>query len=446
MKLLNLCLVIGAVLLSVQSSHAQIQAVPQLSLSDVIERALEENDLIQIQRIETEIAENTATPGNAGYLPTLSLVSGLDYQTNNADLLLRTFQPNPPAIRIDESGVETTTFTAAFQVDYTLFDGFARKNRYRILKQGSAIANKQQEIVINQVIMDVTRLFYTLLDLQKEEELLGEIVETSEERNAKIQRRFDLGTIDGLTLLQARTNLNRDLLRLEEVRVARRNIRKDLAFLIGIEVDDDFSVQSTFRPIQLADYATLKNSILLQNPEIELAKQGIVLTKADLEAQKSSRYPRLSTFARLNYLNQTNDVQQIAEIETLGPQVGLSLQYALFTGGQNRIAIQNKRLSVKTAEQQQQLVLVQILTETSKEYETLTLLQTQLEKEQENLTSFQEAFNRTERRFLDGQATSIDFRDAQNALLDAELSISAIQSNVMLAFYRIQQLQGALIQ
>ena len=39
----------------------------------------------------------------------------------------------------------------------------------------------------------------------------------------------------------------------------------------------------------------------------------------------------------------------------------------------------------------------------------------------------------------------LNLRETQNALLDAELSITKIQSNIMIAFYRLQHLQGSLI-
>ena len=226
MKLFKAILVLVFVLIN--SKNLTAQTPESYSLSEVIEKALIENDLIQLQKIETQISENSAKKGNAGYLPSINLVSGFDYQSNSSDILLRTFQPNPSTVQFDGNGVESKTFTAAFQLDYTLFDGFAQKNRYEILKQGAEIANKQQEIIINSVILDVTELYFQLYNLQKQEGLLSEIVATSKDRTTKIQRSFELGSINGLTKLQAETNLNRDLLLLEEIKVARKNMRKDL--------------------------------------------------------------------------------------------------------------------------------------------------------------------------------------------------------------------------
>jgi len=442
MKSLNYLIISISLFFMSEQALAQSTLTDSLKLSDVVFLALEENNLIQIQKIETEIAKNEMTPGNAGYLPSLSLSSDLEYQNSSAELLLRTFQPNPPTISIDESQVTSTTFNSSLELNYTLFDGFERRNRYNILKHSGKIAEWNQEAVINSIVMDVTRLFFHLYDLQEQERLLEEIVQTSQERITTIERRFELGSIDGLTLLQAKANMNRDLLDLERVRMVKANSRKDLSLLIGKNPEEDFNVIFTPRTFEIESYDLIQESVLSNNPEIQLAMLGINIEKSNLEIQKSAYYPTLTSFARLNYFNQNNDIQQVAEIETFGPQIGISFRMSLFSGGRNKIAIQNKRLSLKASEQRKLFIEDQILTEASKEYESLLFLQIQLNKEIENLASFQNSYERVERRFLEGQSTSTEFREAQNSLLNAELIISQIRSSIMVSHYRLQELKG----
>jgi len=366
----------------------------------------------------------------------------LEYQNRSAELLLRTCQANPATINIDEAQVASTTFNSARERSYTWFEGFERRNKYNILKHSGKIAEWNQEAVINSIVMDVTRLFFHLYDLQEQERLLEEIVQTSQKRITTIERRFELGSIDGLTLLQAKANMNRDLLDLERVRMVKANSRKDLSLLIGKNPEEDFNVVFTPRAFEIESYDLIQESVLSNNPEIQLARLGINIEKSNLEIQKSAYYPTLTSFARLNYFNQNNDIQQVAEIETFGPQIGISFRMSLFSGGRNRIAIQNKRLSLKASEQRKLFTEDQILTEASKEYESLLFLQTQLNKEIENLASFQNSYERVERRFLEGQSTSTEFREAQNSLLNAELIISQIRSIIMVSHYRLQELKG----
>ena len=53
------------------------------SLDDCIQTGLERNYSIRIIRNEQQISDNNATPGNAGYLPTVDLSSGFSGTLNN---------------------------------------------------------------------------------------------------------------------------------------------------------------------------------------------------------------------------------------------------------------------------------------------------------------------------------------------------------------------------
>lgn len=53
------------------------------SLNDCIKTGLEQNYSIRIIRNEQQISDNNATPGNAGYLPTVDLNGGLSGTMNN---------------------------------------------------------------------------------------------------------------------------------------------------------------------------------------------------------------------------------------------------------------------------------------------------------------------------------------------------------------------------
>ena len=53
------------------------------SLDDCIQTGLERNYSIRIIRNEQQVSDNNATPGNAGYLPTVDLSGGFSGSVNN---------------------------------------------------------------------------------------------------------------------------------------------------------------------------------------------------------------------------------------------------------------------------------------------------------------------------------------------------------------------------
>ncbi|MEM8906758.1 MAG: TolC family protein, partial [Bacteroidota bacterium] len=116
-----------------------------LLLEDAIDLAIQQNPQIKVQRVFTEIAANNLFKANAGLLPTISAVSDLSYSNNFSSFNIRTFQPEPPAIDIDESGVENVNISVGVQANYVLYDGGSAKFRYQLLQGQSALSLAQQE-------------------------------------------------------------------------------------------------------------------------------------------------------------------------------------------------------------------------------------------------------------------------------------------------------------
>ena len=73
------------------------------------------------------------------------------------------------------------------------------------------------------------------------------------------------------------------------------------------------------------------------------------------------------------------------------------------------------------------------------------LLRDQLVREEENIETFRESYSRTEERFYNGKVTSLDLRDAQNALLNAEITISNLKADILKSTLRLEGLKGSLM-
>ena len=58
--------------------------------------------------------------------------------------------------------------------------------------------------------------------------------------------------------------------------------------------------------------------------------------------------------------------------------------------------------------------------------------------------NFTESFRRMQERYYNGKATSLDIRDTQNALLNANITVSDIQAEIIQSFMRLENLHGGL--
>ena len=421
---------------------AEAQVKETLTLEQAIALALDNNHALKIQQKQVDIATNNIYPGNAGLVPTITLIGNADYQNNDTDGLIRTFADDPPTVPINDGAASATTYSAVVQADYVLLGGFTGRYQYKILQGQRDLAYHQQQAIINQTVVGVSDLFLEIAKLQSLEELLDKNVRIGKDRLQKVEDQFQFGKVTGLAVLRAKTDLNQDQSSLDQVLVAKNNLKRDLNFLIGLEASTKYRVTVNYQPPASTGYEQLKNAVLTNNPEIQLRKKGVELADHQIKFNAARRLPTVNAFANYGYFNQENDLQQLAEIETLGYTVGVGVRYNLFTGGRTHRNIQNARLNREVSQFQQKQTEDQLVADAVKEQNNLSLLGDQLLREEENIETFRESYSRTEERFYNGKASSLDLRDAQNALLNAEVTINNLKADIMKTSLRLEALKG----
>lgn len=427
------------------SSSSNLEVNKVLTLEEVIALALENNQELKIQQRRVDIANNNVYPGNAGLVPTISLLGNASYQNNDTDALIRTFQESPPTVAVSDGSAATTTYSAVIQADYVLLGGFSGKYQYQLLRNQKDLAYYQQQAAINRTIVNVSDLFLEIAKLQSQEELLQKNVKIGEERLSKVEDQFEFGKVTGLTVLRAKTDLNQDQSLLDNVLVAKNNLKRDLNFLLGIDAETKYRVSVSYQPPALVGVEDLKAEVMANNPNIQLGNKGVEVANNEYKLSTTRRLPTVNAFANYGYFNQENDFQQLAEVETLGYTVGVGFRYNLFSGGKTNRNIQSAKLGYEVSQFQQQQAKDMVLAEAIKERNSLVLLRSQLKREQENIETFRESYSRTEERFYNGKVPSLDLRDAQNALLNAEITINNLQADIMKSSLRLEALKGNLL-
>jgi len=416
-----------------------------LTVQDAIYLAVANNQNLKIQALMVQSAQNSATKGNAGLLPTVALTGSANYQNNTADIGIRTFAENPPRVDLNEDGVASTTMQFMLQANYVLVGGYAGRYRYQILQAQNTQAYYQQQVALNQVALGVAELFMDIANLQQQEALLLENVDISQKRLDRISNRQAFGQATGMERLSAQTEINSNLNALDQVRLSKSNLLQELNFLMGVPPTWQYQVQVNYQPPPVPSAQQVQSRLLAQNPGLQVARQNALLAQKQENLSRAVRYPQISATAGYGYFQQENDLQQLARIETLGYTVGLNLRYNIFTGGQNSTRVQNARLASQISQHQQQYQQDALVKEALKEHSRLVLLLQQLQRAQQDLATFKSNFNRTEQRFFNGKATALDVRDAQRALLNAQVAISNAKIQIMKSALRLDQQQGRLL-
>ncbi|MEO1050530.1 MAG: TolC family protein [Bacteroidota bacterium] len=421
------------------------QVKEELTLEDAISLALKNNQALKIEQRRVDIATNNVFAGNAGLVPTITLIGNASYQNNDTDVVIRTFAENPPIVAVNDGSAATTTYSTVVQADYVLLGGFSGRFQYKLLQDQKDMAYYQQQAMINRTIVTVSDLFLEIAKLQSQEELLQKNVKIGEERLVKVQDQFQFGKVTGLAVLRAKTDLNQDRSALDNVLVAKNNLKRDLNFLIGLEAEKRYRVSVSYTPPAGLAIDELKAQVKTNNPDIQLGAKGVELANNQFRLSTTRRLPTVNAFANYGYFNQENDLQQLAEIQTLGYTVGFGVRYNLFNGGKTSRNIQSAKLNREISEFQNDQTEDRVLAEAVKELNNLTLLKDQLQREEENIETFRESYSRTEERFYNGKVASLDLRDAQNALLNAEITINNLKADIMKSSLRLEALKGSIL-
>ncbi|MEM9848378.1 MAG: TolC family protein [Bacteroidota bacterium] len=416
----------------------------QISLAEAIAKAIAQNPSIKIQKMESQMAENKVFKANAGKLPTIDAVGSATYANNFADVKLRTFQPDPEFIEIDEFGVETWNANLGVQANYVVFDGGRSDYRLQLLQGLSDVEQAKQQVLVNETTLGVSRLYLEILKLQNQAAFLSENIENSKARIQKMEDRKQFGQTNQLSILQLQTALNQDEAALDDVLLVKANLVRDLNFLMGATLEEDFEVLAIDRQVALPNLETVQAAILSNNPQLKLSKLGIAIAGTELQLNQLDRQPSVAAFATVGYNYQNNDVQQLAEIQTAGVMLGFNARYNLFDGGIRKNRIQNAQIGVEIANSRRQLLEEDLRNRALKEHSSIVLLQSQLAREQQNLKTFEEAYTKTQDLFEAGKTNNLALRDAQLARLNVLLRIDQLKVDVLMADMRLQQLMGKL--
>ena len=201
-------------------------------------------------------------------------------------------------------------------------------------------------------------------------------------------------------------------------------------------VDTAILVNKTLNLEQLMDQMLESNATLLY------AKKNTAIADLDYRQKASQSYPYLRMNAGYGYtLNKYNKGTNYHR-GTLGLDFGLTLGINLFDGNRQRIQRRNARINAEN------VMLDQTEVEQGLKADLYTLWQAYennlqiIKLEQENLTVAKDNHEIAMERYMLGDLSGIEMREAQKSLLDAEERLLTARYNTKLCEISLLQISG----
>jgi outer membrane protein TolC len=412
-----------------------------LTKEQAVAMVLEKNFGVQISNNQVEMAKNSSSIYNTGYLPEFGIAGGANYTLNN---LSAEFQDGRTT---SLNGATATAYNASLGMNYAIFDGLGRMYNYRQLKEQYNLSELEARETIEEAISQLFSVYYEVAFLTQNVNTLNEILEVSKERVRTLQYQFEYGQTNRLNVLNAEVDLTNDSINFINAQLNLRNMKRTLNFILARDVDTPFEVDTSVLFTEMLQKEKLMASAERNNVRLMQARKNYEIGDYNRMINRAAYLPKLNLNTAYGYnKNFNNEASFLASSMSYGLNGGLSLSWNIFDGGRTKIAQQNIKIN------QENLVLMMNQTNMEVQRDFLNAWDEYQNKlyiyftQERNMQTNQLNFDRTHEQFKLGQINSVEFRQAQINLQNAINGRDKAKFEAKFAELQVLQLSGLLLE
>jgi outer membrane protein TolC len=191
----------------------------------------------------------------------------------------------------------------------------------------------------------------------------------------------------------------------------------------------------------LLSFDELWQSTLNNNASLLKSEQNKKLASLEMKAVKSRNYPYLKVNAGYGYTINKYEISNTSRRDNLGLNFGVTLGFNLFDGNRSR-EIKNARIAIENAQLQQNDMRQALKADLSNLWQAYQNNIEMLKLERENLIAAVENHEIASERYMLGNLSGIEMREAQKSLLDAEERILSAEYDTKMCEISLLQLSG----
>ncbi|RMF59146.1 MAG: TolC family protein [Calditrichaeota bacterium] len=453
MKVLSLVFVLFFVL---GFYPVEAQSKKPLTLRDCIQIALENNPNIQTSRNLAKIARYNAKSSLSNILPSVSInASGSRFRRGDA-----TTQADVPITRIDpvtgepivigfrnqevvNPGFQRNSYSTSLTVSQNIFDGGYWWNSIRRSRVDRMVAEEDVDVRTNEIIRLVAQNFFNLLKQEKLLEVYQLAVQRSSDNLTKTQKMFELGSVAKIDVYRARVNLGNDKISLINQRNVVMQAKQALNISMGYPPNQPLEIESEYHPqYQIPPLEELIQTAMQHQPELVRRELDVHSQRLAVALAKSTFFPNISGF--FSYSRDNTELEKIyTDINrNWSVSMGVRFSFNLFNGFQDQVNYQNAKINFKNAQLALEDYKRNLIADVRTLYQNYMDLLEIIEINKANLEAAKEEYRLATERYKLGSATSLDVREAQVNLTDAERIVVSAEYNLIITYAELQEAVG----
>ena len=423
--------------------NQHLSAQNKLTVEQAIAATIENNYDIQLLRNDSTSYALDKYYARAAFLPRVNAATGLVFNNNNQK------QKLADGTKRQSSGIKSNNISGSVQLNWTVFDGFKMFATRDKLSQFVLLGELN---IKNQIVNSVATVINNYFNIVRQKQQLKAIEEQmsiNEERVKLAEKKFSVGVGAKPDILQGKVDLNAQKAARLKQQTLIDQLKEQLNQLMNVELNTRYEV---------ADSIVFRDEIILgdmmgtvegTNPQLQLIKKNIDISKLTLKERKAERYPVVSFNSAYNYSRTTNQTV----INTFTPLLnrnngfnyGIGVTIPILNGFNVKRQIQQAQLDIDYLNinyKNQKSKIDLGITNAFKDYE---LQKKTLALEEENILLAKEnVFIALERLRL-GISTYLELRETQKSLELAYDRLIAARYNTKLAETELLRLKGDLV-
>jgi len=416
-----------------------IPAQVVMTLDSAVQEGLISNYRVLISNNEAEKNKQNITWGNAGFLPSVTAYGSYDRASFDAR------QSVVSGSELDNARASASFFNAGLKADWVLFDGSKMFVKYGQLQSAWKISDIESHITMENVVAGIISAY---CDMIRQKELVTvclQQLETSKLRMDIAEDRLNSGLGSRQEWLQAVVAMKADsnTLLLQEADYLKSGI--SLNRMLSANPSRTLTIEDTLRLSDLPSREFLKNRIFTSNNLIKLYTEKLAYSRSEEKILQSGHYPKVSLTGSYSYAETNTEAAFIKYNRFFGPQAGLSLSYPLFDGLRLKNAVQTAKINSENRE----LWLKDFMLEAEALFdETWLDYQSQLNTinlGRDRLTIARMNLDIAMNAYTSGAISSIEVREAQDALYEASADLIHALCNTRLKETELLKICGMLL-
>lgn len=418
------------ILASTLSLHGQSEyaGAKSFSLQEAVEYAVQNNLNAENARLDRTSADRRVWETAASGLPQVNASAVYNNNLSLATTLIPDFLGDPNE-KIEVQFGTRHYATAGINASQLLFSGqyFVGLQTAKLYKE---FTEKNLQLTEQQIREAITQGYYLVLLAENTLEALNGNYENMKSVYSETKTMFETGFVEENDVDQLEitlTDLENAVLSMERQAVASRSLLK---YQMGLPMNQEIVLTDQLNDMVAGlNYEMLMENELDVNSNInyQLLDDQEKLALMDLKLKKTEYMPNLSAFVSLDYTAQRDEFNLFSTEEDWyqASALGFSLNVPIFSSGMRMAGVAQKRIAYEKAKNSKEFAARGLQVEFVQARYDLANAYDKYDREKRNLALTQKVVTKTEIKYSEGMASSLELTQVNDQYLQTLSSLTS---------------------